>query len=186
MDEVDLAIQQAMQLQEAIKAEIEAAEPQGFGSRLMGAISALREQQTASRDFGLNLALGAGLRGPAEILDLPTTLTNLTGLTTQEEMPGFYAPAAEALSKQILQERYSHPAQELGSYLTPVGPEKLGLQLLSGLGAYTGTKGAERIFPESTGAQIVGGLLGSFTPTGLRAGSALTRKVASLPDALSL
>ena len=172
--------------QARLRTQETSAEPQGFGSRLMGGISALREQQTAVRDFGLNLALGAGLKGIGEILDLPITLSKLTGLATEEEMPGFYAPAAEAVSRQLLQERYDPGVQELGSYLTPVGPEKLGLQLASGLGAYTGTKGAESLFPESTGAQIVGGLLGSFTPTGLRAGSALTRKVASLPDALNI
>lgn len=181
---------------EALLQQIEATEPQSFGSRLMGMLSALgsnlpsfsdiREQQTASRDFGLNLALGAGLKGPAEILDLPTTLSNLTGLTTEEEMPGFYAPAAEAVSRQLLQERYSPGVQEFGSYLTPVGPEKVGLQLASGLGAYGGTKAMERLFPESAGAQILGGLVGAFTPSAVKAGQKVTRGVASLPDALSI
>ena len=148
--------------------QIEATEPQGFGDPY------------TRKDPAYSLLAG-GIRGVGELLDAPVTLTKALGLADEETFPGFYSTAAKNLNKLLLGEQLDPRFEEVGSYLTPVGPEKVGLQLASGLGAYGGTKLAERFAPDSTIAALLAPLAGAFTPSGLnllaKGGSFLASKL---------
>ena len=132
------------------------------------------------KDPALSLLAG-GIRGVGELLDAPITLTKALGLADEETLPDFYSTAAKKLNKLLLGEKLDPRFEEVGSYLTPVGSEKLGLQLLSGLGAYGGTKLAEYFAPDSTIAALGAPLVGAFTPSGLgllsKKGSILASKL---------
>jgi hypothetical protein len=120
--------------------------------------------------------LAGGIRGVGELLDAPVTLTKAIGLADEETFPGFYSAAAKRLNRALLGEQLDPRFEEIGSYLTPVGSEKLGLQLLSGLGAYGGTKAVEG--SDSAALQILAPLLGAFAPSILlKSGSVAASKL---------
>jgi len=178
MDEVDLAIQEALRQQEAIKAEI-AALPEASASQAAQSlgISAAEEARlkevyggAGQADKQLAFDIGAGAaRARAALLDvvgLPLTfLGKQLGLEAGERP---YFQVSKELTPQIqslasaLNVQPDTTTQEVASFLAPSPLSKATAlrQALSGLAAYGGMKTGEAIAPESPYA----GLLGALAP----------------------
>jgi soluble lytic murein transglycosylase-like protein len=190
MDEVDLAIQQALQQQEAIKAEIAALQASSTSSTAaqlgISPEEEARLQQVyggagqAQKQFMFDVAstplnLAAGL---ADVAALPAVgVARLAGVD-KETLPAFGTTKLLQLGKQKLAESLGvapeTTAQEVLGFIAPSPVSKLSplKQAVSGLSAYGGMKAGEAFFPESPYAGIVGALApGSAGPL-VKAGAA--------------
>lgn len=181
MDEVDLAIQQALQQQEAIKAEIAALQANSASSpaaklgispaeearlqQIYGGAGQAQKQFLYDVGFGA-LEAGAGL---GDILSAP--LTGLARLAGSDPATTRYFPLSKELQnieQKVAAEYGLKPDTEtktLASFLT--GGVKAGLP------AYGGMKAGEEFFPESPYAGIVGALAPGAL--GVAAKSAVTK-----------
>ena len=152
MDEVDLAIQQALQQQDAIKAEIAA----------LQANSASSPAAQFGFDVGAGLArAGAGL---VDVLGAPLTFA-ARQLGADPETTRYFplTKELEPVSRDIAASLGVQPdttTQEVVSFLAPSPLSKATAlrQAVSGAAAYGGMKAGEAIAPESPYAGLIGAL----------------------------